>query len=341
MIVPCYNYAHYLPGCLESILGQTDVQMDVLVIDDCSSDETTEVATRIAERDPRVKVRRHDRNMGHLRTYNEGFEWSSGDYTALVSADDLLTPGALGRAVAVLDSHPGVGFAYGRSVYFETDAELPALRTGPLVADVWPGRDWMAKRCRTATNCISSPEVVMRTSLLHQLGGFKLDLPHTGDLELWLRLAAHADVAYLRGTDQAYYRVHQSSMYRTQFASPISDLRQRAAAFDRVLSDHGACVGASRPLTEQAHRALAREALWSACRSFDRGRYDAGSVEELTAFALSVDTRARSLPEYRGLRRRQMMGPRWCPYVQPLVWRAVTHKLRNWWWWRRWNWYGV
>src|SRR5262245_8631151 len=92
VIIPCYNYAEFLPRCVESILDQPGVDVSVLVIDDCSSDDTPEVAARLAAQDPRVSVRRHEVNRGHIATYNEGLEWASGDYIVLISADDLLTP---------------------------------------------------------------------------------------------------------------------------------------------------------------------------------------------------------------------------------------------------------
>src|SRR5947209_17315201 len=99
VIVPCYNYAHYLPSCIESIVGQENVEVSVLILDDCSTDDTPTVASKLAT-DSRVEVRRHERNVGHIATYNEGLEWVRADYTVLISADDLLTPGALARAVA-------------------------------------------------------------------------------------------------------------------------------------------------------------------------------------------------------------------------------------------------
>ena len=74
VIVPCYNYAEFLPRCLGSILDQPDVDVSVLVIDDCSSDDTPAVAAALAASDPRVEVRRHEVNKGHIATYNEGLE---------------------------------------------------------------------------------------------------------------------------------------------------------------------------------------------------------------------------------------------------------------------------
>src|SRR4051794_40019596 len=95
VVIPCYKYAHFLPGCVGSVLAQDGVDVRVLVIDDCSPDDTAEVAAGLRAADPRVEFRRHAVNRGHIATYNEGLlEWAAGDYVLLLSADDMLTPGA-------------------------------------------------------------------------------------------------------------------------------------------------------------------------------------------------------------------------------------------------------
>jgi hypothetical protein len=333
IVVPCYNYGHYLKACVDSILSQ-GVKVQVIVIDDCSSDDTPAVGASLAK-DPRVTFIRHEVNQGHIKTYNEGLALATGDYTALISSDDLLTPGALKRAQAVLDRHPEVGMVYGHSLYFQSNDDLPTARTGEPRLDIWNGRDWIAQRCKTATSCISSPEVVVRTSLQQQLGGYRPDLPHAGDLEMWLRFAAHASIAYLAGVDQAYYRRHATSMQETKFGTTLADLRQRRAAFDAVFDAYGPNIRDVEQLRSAAHRALAKEALWKACWSYDRRRLDRVSVDDLESFALETYPGARSLNEYRGLQWRRRLGPRWPPILQPVLPSGYIHWIKGQLWWRR------
>ncbi len=341
VIVPTYNYARYLPGCVRSVLTQSDVDVEILIIDDCSSDDTEEIGTELAAADPRVTFRRHAVNQGHIATYNEGIDWASGDYLALLSADDLLTAGALGRATSALDSQSTAGLVYGRSVFFVTDDEIPPARTGEPLPCLWSGQDWVAGRCKTPTNCISSPEVVVRTSLQQKLGGYRDDLPQGGDLEMWLRFAAHADIIYLRRVDQAYYRRHSQSMMRTTVNFTIGDLRQRRHAFDLLFSQYGARLRDAERLDNQAKEALAREALWGACRAFDRRPFDAEEVEELEQFAIETYPSATRLPEFRGLSWRRRLGPRSCRVVRPLLPSNYLHKARTALWWRHWREFGV
>jgi len=339
IVVPCYNYARYLKGCVDSILSQ-GVKVQVIVIDDCSSDDTPKVGAALAK-DPRVTFLRHEVNQGHIKTYNEGLALATGDYTALISSDDLLTPGALKRAQAVLDSRPEIGMVYGHSLYFEFNESLPNARTGMPRLDIWDGRDWIAQRCKTATSCISSPEVVVRTSLQRQLGGYSSDLPHAGDLEMWLRFAAHGSIGYLGRVDQAYYRRHSASMQETKFGSTLADLKQRRSAFDAVFDAHGTKIRDAEQLRSAAHRALAKDALWTACWSYDRRRLNSVSVDDLEAFALATYPGARSLNEYWGLRWRRRLGPRWPPILQPVLPSGYVRWVKGQLWWRRRRLFGV
>ncbi|MBS2966092.1 glycosyltransferase [Actinocrinis puniceicyclus] len=341
VVIPCYRYGHFLEQSVGSALtGQDGIDVKVLIIDDASPDDSADAARRIAKADPRVEVLVHERNKGHLATYNEGLlEWADGDYTVLLSADDRLTPAALVRAAALLDAHPNVGFVYGHPVRFETDRPLPPARTQGRGWSVWPGRWWLEKRFRAGHGCITSPEVVVRTDLQRRLGGYDPRLPHSGDIEMWMRFAAHADVGYLRGVDQAYYRVHSASMSKTDFSGQLDDLRQRKAAYDVVLEHSADALGeADRAgLARTVNRKLARQALYRAARAYDRGRTDQVPVDELVAFAADCWPRYEHLREFAGLSVRRRVGTKAMPYLQPLILSSVVHKTRERLWWRTWR----
>src|SRR5207253_1266650 len=99
--VPAYNHRRFLEGCVRSILSQP-VDVRVLIVDDCSSDDTPDVAAALVANDARVEYRRHSTNVGAPATFNECLDWATADYTHLIAADDCLTPGALARNVALL-----------------------------------------------------------------------------------------------------------------------------------------------------------------------------------------------------------------------------------------------
>jgi glycosyltransferase involved in cell wall biosynthesis len=338
-VIPCYEYGHFLADCVSSVLEeQQGLDVRVLIIDDASPDDSAEVALKLAASDPRIEVRVHERNRGHIATYNEGLlEWADGDYTVLLSADDRLAPGALTRAAALLDAHPEAGFCYGRPLHFRHGGPLPKARTHSTGSVVYPGQWWLERRFREGTGCITSPEVVVRTALQRQVGGYDPELPHAGDIEMWMRLAAHADVGYVRGADQAYYRVHGANMSATDFGGQLDDLRQRRLAYDAVLDKCGDRLRDPAALSATVHTRLARFALRRAYRAYDRGRTDVVPVRELVDFAADCLPGFAALPEYRALRLRQRIGARAMPYLQPLVLSAVAERGREWLWWQSWK----
>src|SRR6267378_796708 len=110
-VVPCYRLAHLLPECINSILSQTFVDFEILIMDDCSPDDTPKVAQSF--QDPRVRHVRNEPNLGHLRNYNKGIDLALGKYVWLISADDYLRrPYVLRRYIDLLDRHPHVGYAF-------------------------------------------------------------------------------------------------------------------------------------------------------------------------------------------------------------------------------------
>src|SRR5258708_34922643 len=245
VVIPCYNYGRYLPQCVNSALDQEGVRVDVLVIDDASPDGSAEVARQLSAQNPRIRAICHSENRGHIATYNEGLEQVTGDYTVLLSADDLLTPGCLARAASLMEAYPSVGLTYGFPVDF-TDSGLPRARTTAKSWIIWQGHNWIAHRCKVGQNIIRSPEVVLRTRILREIGGYRADLPHAADFELWMRTATVSDIGYVAGADQAYYRNHASNMHHSTF--DMGDhFAQRPASFASTFSQFLRRPGAPRP----------------------------------------------------------------------------------------------
>src|SRR5690242_680204 len=121
-VVPCYKLAHLLPECVTSILGQSYRRFEVLILDDCSPDNTAEVAGGF--HDARIMHVRNERNLGHLQNYNHGIAMARGRYVWLISADDKLrTPLILERYLQVMEANPRVGYACCPAISLDNDVE--------------------------------------------------------------------------------------------------------------------------------------------------------------------------------------------------------------------------
>ena len=327
VIVPCFNYGHLLEGCVESVLAQQGVAVEVLVIDDCSEDSTAEVGARLAEADGRVEFRRHRENAGLIATANEGLAWARGEYVLLLSADDLLVAGALQRAAMVMAADPRVGLVYGKPLLAREGRPLPEPSGRWRTTKVWRGEDWIRLRCRSGYNCISSPEALARTSVQRAVGGYDPGCPYSSDLNNWLRIAAVADVAHVRGIPQAIYRVHASSMSRTQVGG-VGDLCARRDAFEAFFAASGQLLRDRRGLERSYTRTLAGQALWKASRLTDRGGSHA-EVEQLIAFALETYPGARGLREWTGLQMRGVIGSRTVLGLPLFTATGAVHRVRG------------
>jgi hypothetical protein len=305
VFVPCYNYARFLPECVESVLGQAGVDVRVLILDDASPDDTPEVGRALAAADSRVTYRRHTTNRGHVATYNEGIEWATANYCLLLSADDVLTPGALARAATLMDHHPEVGFTFGRGV----TTDRPDFRGHPMAPDyrykILSTTDFWEASCAEASNIVSTPTAVIRTSVQKAAGGYRPELPHTCDLEMWMRLAARGPVGAIEA-DQGFYRVHGANMHVQMFPAILKVLDQHRAAFDALFLAPGPLVRDAGRLRRMASRGLALGVVRTATRLFERG--ERAESHHLARLAAQIFPDVRREREWRRLQYKYRIG---------------------------------
>ncbi|GGR48828.1 GT2 family glycosyltransferase [Nocardioides luteus] len=320
VVIPCYNYGRYLPQAVAGALDQSGVDVDVLIVDDASTDDSADIARSLAAADPRVQVLVHEQNAGHIRTYNDGLALARGDYVTLVSADDVLMPDALTRAAALMEHHRSVGLVYGYARSF-TD-ELPTGPTRTRSWSVWAGRDWLATAARQGRCFLASPEAVMRREALEQTDGYDPRLPHSADFDMWLRTAVHWDVGRVDGPIQAAYRVHAANMHLTEYSGWLTDLRERRRTFDILFDERAPEVAEVQALKPYAMRALATEAMR---RGREVAHGDSATVIDHLRFAAET---------HLAIRHTRAWSRAWAEAVEgrapePGPWARATGKVRH------------
>jgi glycosyltransferase involved in cell wall biosynthesis len=291
VVVPCYNYARFLEGCVHSVLNQSVKDVRVLIIDDASSDDSLSVGRKIAQADPRVTVVAHGENKGHIDTYNEGIAWASAEYFLLLSADDLLVPGSLERAVEVMDANPDVVLTYGECIAWLDHLPIPDIK--PMQNYTWKRHDLLKQMCETALNWLSTPAAIARTNTQKTIGGYRASLPHSGDMEMWLRFAANGSVARINAV-QGIYRKHSTAMSNAYYADKMHDYRQIKLAFDSFFDEYDNRLNHSRSLRIVACRALARRIFVSGIGLLVRKRLKDGW--RLIRASMDMDPRLRYRP---------------------------------------------
>ena len=320
VIVPSYRYARFLEQCVRSVLDQSEVDVRVLIIDDASPDETPDVAAKLVRADPRVVYTRHAENKGHIRTYNEGIAWISSDYYLLLSADDYLLPGALARAARVLDENTAVGLVFGSAIEAFDGGESRTVRPieqlglvgGPTVLE---GAEFI-RRSR-ASNFVPTPTAIVRTALQKTCGGYREDLPHAGDMEMWFRLAARGHVAIVPEA-QAVYRRHGSNMSLGFTADHmLPDFKQRQAVLQVFFQENSTYLRDPDSLREESLHALATQVMTAASTSFNEGRLDLSRT--LEQYALEVSPAVRQSRLRWNLRVKRALGPHASRLARSLV----------------------
>jgi glycosyltransferase involved in cell wall biosynthesis len=250
----CHGYGRYLRKSLESILTQRNCDLEVIVIDDGSTDETGGVLRSYVD-EARVRIVHHETRRGHLRSNNEGLAMARGEFVGVFDADDfLLHDDAVARKVEIFDAHPSVGFVY--SAYLLVDEEnVPFRSFRPWENDyVRSGLDEFRHLVRT---CYVPHSSTLVRRAFHERPDqvYELTLPYAADWDLWLRLCARHDVGYIAETLQAY-RQHRSQMSSSTIAP--------RAATDDLLRTVDRAFAALDPGTARAYEQLRHDARTAA-----------------------------------------------------------------------------
>jgi glycosyltransferase involved in cell wall biosynthesis len=194
-VVPCFNLAHLLADCVNSILRQSYDDFEILIMDDCSPDHTPEVARSF--HDSRVRYVRNEKNLGNNSNYNKGINRARGQYVWLISADDCLRRDyVLTRYVQLMDDHPQVGYVFCPAIALQGNQESGLMPfTAPVDSDtIFKGLVFLEMLAQG--NCVSAPAVMARKECYDRLSLYPIDMPYAGDWYVWCKFALHYDVAY-------------------------------------------------------------------------------------------------------------------------------------------------
>jgi glycosyltransferase involved in cell wall biosynthesis len=245
LIIATFNHARFLPAAIDSALAQTLAGVEVIVVDDGSTDDTPAVLARYA---PRVRVIRQA-NRGLAAARNAGLAVARSTYVSFLDADDVAMPSKLAEQVALLEASPTVGWTY-CDVLIETVATGHEMRASERFG--YGGRTldgWLFPELIHG-NFIPAIAPLIRRGALDAAGVFDDRLTALEDWDLWLRLSLVAKARYSPAV-LARYRVHpggmsedRSRMDKTRFRVLDTLCRTRLAAMEglgavgrRVIAD--------------------------------------------------------------------------------------------------------
>ncbi len=275
VLLPTYNRERLLPEAIDSVLGQTFGDFELIIVDDGSTDSTRALVAALG--DPRVRyfARAHG---GLSAALNTGLQHARGEYIARIDSDDLFLSDAIASLVAELDRHPAAGFIWARAQWMSAAGrDLPRLRGGPgkFRGDLL--------RSLVYDDCTSGQAMLTRRACFELAGPYDETLTASIDWDMALRLARHARARFL---DRVVVRVREHDDSMTGRTSPhhATFLLTRTRPLDKLFgaTDLPADVAAMKPVAyANAHifcgwRWLARRDFRNAAREFARAMKASG-----------------------------------------------------------------
>lgn len=212
--IPTYNRAELLAGCIESVLAQDYPDLQLLVLDNASQDDTQEVVRLLAKQDRRITYIRHETNIGFVRNWNSIIEVNKSQYLTIVPDDDLLLPGFISESVQALDEHKSAGFSLALAKFMDNNGDVLDQKqdAGDMPDGLINGLDYIDLCIAWRGTSIFTATTMMRAAALAEVGSF--DSPHswnTIDSNLSFRLASRFDIVFLR-KELAQIRVHPGQL---------------------------------------------------------------------------------------------------------------------------------
>lgn len=231
VVVPCHNAAPFLARTLVAICSQSWRDLEIILVDDGSTDDSIAVAEAVG--DPRLRIIRQAASGGPSAPRNRAIAESRGRYVFFCDADDVMRPGKIEEQVRILEDHPGVALVFTDfEVIDPDDRVLEASFLAPyhslrqiVAAGVGPEgglkRGLMVDGLLRA-NFIGTSSVAVRKAVLDEVGAFDTGLASSEDLDLWLRVARRYDCAFLDQVGHGYRRHPGSLMHEASSRHPLA-----------------------------------------------------------------------------------------------------------------------
>jgi len=229
VIIPIYNVGRYIRATVESVIRQCEVNYELILVDDGSTDESMAIAQE-CECSPMRVISQV--NGGPSSARNQGLNAARADFVLFLDGDDLLLAGALARLLRILALNPQCVAVYGEVEKIDENGKRIGAAALPLFNERPSGDVLERLVCR---NFITTPGVLCarRESLL-AAGGFREDLSVAEDWEFWCRLALVGPFQYLGPDPVLAYRVRPRSAMRTHGLEPVNALRSVDAVFENM-----------------------------------------------------------------------------------------------------------
>lgn len=222
VVVPTFNRAHTLKRCLDSILNQNLKAFEVIVVDDGSTDSTTELLKEYGDQIKSFKTS----NKGVSAARNYAVKESSGDWIALLDSDDEWLPERLEKQINLLKQFPDLKLIHGEEIWVRNGKRVNQKKIHQKAGG------YIYQMCLPLC-CISPSASLIKKETYLELGGFNEEYPVCEDYDLWLKLTSKYEVGFVIEPIIIKYGGHEDQLSRKYFAMDLWRIR----AMNRMLSE--------------------------------------------------------------------------------------------------------
>ncbi|GFH89694.1 chondroitin synthase [Lachnospiraceae bacterium] len=219
IMIPNYNHSRYLEECIKSAVNQTYDNVEIVLVDNSSEDNSIQLAAKYVGN--KIRICRNGYNILN-RSYCILDKLTTGKYKMMLCADDFIEPDFLEKAVAIMEKYPNVGYVHGERDFVMESGEFIELEPFYNCSFLASGRDTMP--VYMVTTVAHPSQGIFRAEVFHKCGGYDLEVDHmNADRMLWYYLSYESDYAYIRKKASNIRIGNQTETFITQanFQHPI------------------------------------------------------------------------------------------------------------------------
>lgn len=279
LAIPTFNRAVLLRGCIQAALAQSYDNIEVLVSDNASSDDTENVLEEFSDR--RLRVVRQKTNIGLLPNWNACLAAARGEYIVFVSDDDRISPRFVERCVGVTGSPSRVPVVVAlTNCHLASFGQIKAARTSQHMTSGLRNGPQVLLAFLTDEISVAICSVMMHTQVLRSRGGFSLSLPHTADVAAWAPLLLEKEVGFINEACATFNLHDDSETGRLGVAQVLADGWKVADLISRTADERIEVASQRHEIKRQAQRCFSRRAL----RFLAYHRNSGASMREVLGF---------------------------------------------------------
>lgn len=299
--IPVYNRAEFVVAAIESALQQDYAPLEILVVDNCSTDDTWNTIQALKE--PRLKCFRNSQNIGMFGNFNRCLELATGEHLRFLCSDDLLLPGTLAREAQVMQENPNVTLVSTNCCHIHPRGHFLRASKSVVPPGVYSGQEtiWLTAWCfaNYGFNPFNFPSgLLLRRSSALKAGQFDDSLNGLADVDFWLRMLEHGDACFLDHSGCAVVE-HDCRASFDLFWKGLY-MRGQFEVVRRRESMYSQCSSPLEPMVKQ----MGGRCLWYALKSILHGRFDSAMIHRrlLREYGIKLHSAAFSLVQ-QGIQR--------------------------------------